>query len=113
VIARLRGESGQASIEFAGMLWWIVFLALAVWQLLLVTWAGAQASNAARTASRVQARGGDAAKAARNALTPVLRDHLIVKIDGETAVVKVRIPIFVPGLYSNKMRVSGRAVLPA
>jgi hypothetical protein len=114
VIARLRAHDGQASIEFVGLLWTMVFVALAIWQLLLVTWAFTQASNAARTASRVHARGGDAAKAARNALTPVLRSHLYVRIAGEQAVVKVRIPIFVPGLFADSVpRAVGRATLPA
>jgi pilus assembly protein CpaE len=113
VTIRLRDQSGQASIEFVGMLWWLVVVALVVWQLMLVTWAFTQASNAARTASRVHARGGDAVKAARNALTPVLRDHLVVHIDGEQATVKVSIPIFVPGVRSKDVQATGRAVLPA
>jgi pilus assembly protein CpaE len=110
---RLRGQEGQASIELVGMLWWLVFAGLAIWQVLLATWAFSQASNAARTASRVQARGGDAQKAARNALTPALRHRLIVHIDGEKAVVKVRIPIFVPGLSLDGVRATGSATLPA
>ena len=113
MIARLRGESGQASVEFVGMLWWIVLAGLAVWQLLLVTWTFTQASNAARTASRVEARGGDGVKAATNALQPILRHKLIVHVDHETAVVKVRIPIFAPGLSLDSVRATGKAVLPA
>jgi hypothetical protein len=113
VIARLRGQSGQTSIEFVGLLWWLVFVALAVWQLLLVMWAFTQASNAARTASRVQARGGDAVKAAHNALTPALRKKLVVKVNGEQATVWVRIPIFAPGIFSDGVRAKGSAKLPA
>lgn len=110
---RLRAESGQASVELVGMLWWILLAGLAVWQLLLVTWTFTQASNAARTASRVEARGGDAVKAASNALQPILRHKLIVRVDHEAAVVKVRIPIFAPGLSLDGVRATGKAVLPA
>jgi hypothetical protein len=113
VTARLRAQGGQASIELVGMLWWLVVAALVVWQLMLVTWAFTQATNAARTASRVHARGGDAVKAARNALTPSLRDDLVVRIDGEQATVKVSIPIFVPGVHSRDVQATGKATLPA
>ena len=55
-----RDQRGQASVEFAGSLLWLLLAAFAVWQILLVTWTFNQASNAARTASRVDGRGGDA-----------------------------------------------------
>jgi hypothetical protein len=113
MIARLRGEEGQSSLEFAGMIWWLALAVLVVWQLLLVTWTFTQASNAARTASRVQARGGDPYKAARNALTPYLRKGITVKVDHETAVVKVPLPLFIPGLRIHDLPATGRAVLPA
>ena len=71
---RFSDERGQASVEFAGVLFWLVLTAFVVWQLLLVTWAFNQASNAARTASRVDGRGGDAVKAGREALSKGLRD---------------------------------------
>jgi Flp pilus assembly protein TadG len=63
-------QRGQASVEFAGVLVWMLLAALFVWQLLLVTWTFNQASNAARTASRVDGRGGSAAKAGKEALAP-------------------------------------------
>src|SRR4051794_120137 len=106
---RLRDESGQASVEFAGVLFWLLLAAFVVWQLLLVTWTVDQASNAARTASRVDARGGDPAKAGRNALSPNLRRHAVVTMRGERATVSVRIPIVVPGLGSDRVRASRSA----
>ena len=36
---RLHDERGQASVEFAGVLFWLLLTAFVVWQLLLVTWA--------------------------------------------------------------------------
>ena len=109
---RLRDESGQASIEFAGSVFLVVFISLAVWQGLIVMWTFNQASNAARTAARVETRGGDTKKAARNALPKVLRDDLKVKVDGEKVSVHVLIPLFLPGLYSDKVRARRKAILP-
>ena len=109
---RLSDQRGQASVEFAGGLFWLVLAAFVVWQLLLVTWAFNQASNAARTASRVDGRGGDAVKAGRHALSPGLRDGAKIEMRGERATVRVKIPIIVPGLDSDKVRARGDAELP-
>jgi Flp pilus assembly protein TadG len=111
-LRRLREESGQASVEFAGSVFLMVLLALAVWQGLLVMWTFNQASNAARTAARVDTRGGDTHKAARNALPKVMRKKLKVEINGEKVAVGVRIPIFIPGLYKDDVRAWRKAVLP-
>ena len=110
--ARLREETGQASIEFAGVLVWMLLAALLVWQLMLVTWTFGQASNAARTASRADGRGGSAQQAGRAALSPGLRRHAKVEMAGEKATVRVRIPIVIPGLDSDDLRASRSAELP-
>jgi len=107
-----REQRGQASVEFAGVLVWLLLAALFIWQLLLVTWAFNQASNAARTASRVDGRGGDGVKAGREALSPGLRDHARVEMHGERATVRVRIPIIVPGLDTDGIKASRSAELP-
>jgi hypothetical protein len=112
VIARLREEGGQASAELVGMLWWMLLCALVVWQLMLAAWAVEQAANAARTASRVSGRGGDAVKAGRNALSHGLRGGARVAMDGERATVSVRIPIVVPGLGDDNLRATRAATLP-
>jgi TadE-like protein len=111
-LRRARGESGQASIELAGSLLLIIFTALAVWQVLIVMWTFNQTSNAARTAARVESRGGDTKKATRNALPNVLRKDLDVKVEGDTAKVTVLIPIFVPGLYSHAIHAKRDATVP-
>ena len=108
----IREERGQASTELVGMLWWMLLCALIVWQLLLAAWSVDQAANAARTASRVEARGGDAEKAARYAVSGGLRDGLKVKIAGEKAEVSVRIPIVVPGFGDDRLRATRSATLP-
>jgi hypothetical protein len=109
----LRDQRGQSSVELVGMLWWLLLAAFVVWQLMLAAWAVDQTANAARTASRVQGRGGDAAKAARNALPSGLRDGMKVQISGETAKLSVRIPIVVPGLGDDRLRVTRSATLPS
>ena len=94
------------------MMWWMLFCAVVVWQMLLAAWAVDQAANAARTASRVEGRGGDAEKAARWAVSGGLRKGLEVNISGETAKVSVRIPIVVPGLGDDRLRATRSATLP-
>ena len=109
----IREQRGQSSVELVGMLWWLLLAAFVVWQLMLAAWAVDQTANAARTASRVQGRGGDAVKAARNALPSGLRDGMKVEINGETAKLSVRIPIVVPGLGDDRLRVTRSATLPS
>ena len=108
----LSDQRGQASAELMGMLWWMLLCALVVWQLLLAAWSVDQAANAARTASRVEGRGGDAEKAARFAVSKGLRQGLEVNVAGETAKVSVRIPIVVPGIGHDRFRATRSAILP-
>jgi Flp pilus assembly protein TadG len=105
-------QRGQSSIELMGVLPLLILVVLAVWQLALTTWAINQASNAARTVSRVSARGGDLKKTARNAVSPPLRKGLEYTVRGEKATVKVRIPIVIPGLSTERIVASRSAELP-
>ena len=113
-MTRRRGERGQSSVELMGMLWLMLTIALVIWQVLLAAWTGEQAQNAARTASRVLGRGGDAAKAARAAVAAGLRKDMRVQPGGERVDVYVRIPIIVPGLVvdSKPFTAHRYAVLP-
>ena len=71
------------------MLWWMLLIALVIWQLLLAAWAVDQAANAARTASRVAGRGGDAREGGPvRARRTGLREGMKVDIAGETATVE-------------------------
>lgn len=107
-----RRQEGQASVEFLGMAWWLILVVLCVWQIALAGWAHVESSNAARTASRVAARGGEPPKAARNAVPGPLRRGMRVRVSGEKATVRVRIPILVPGLGSRRLHAEHSATLP-
>jgi hypothetical protein len=109
----IREERGQASTELMGMIWWLLLVALAVWQLLLAAWAVDQAANAARTASRVEARDGNAGKAAHWAVSSSLRKGMKVDIEGDTATVSIRVPIVFPGLGDDNLRIERSATLPS
>lgn len=109
---RRRGERGQSSVEFMGLLPLLLFGGLVVWQLMLVGWATTSASNAARTGSRVASRGGDGRLAAKRSLASPLRGDATVTIAGETAKVLVQIPILVPGMSSPDLKVTKTAVIP-
>jgi hypothetical protein len=113
--ARLTDQSGQASAELMGMMVWLLLVTLIVWQVALAAWTYTQVSNAARTASRVEGRGGDAKKAARNALSdPLAKDVESVKIEGDKVTVKVRMPLLIPGLLTTEqLTVSRFAELPS
>jgi hypothetical protein len=109
----IREERGQASTELMGMVWWLFLVALLIWQLLLSAWAVDQAANAARTASRVEARDGNADKAAHWAVSNGLRKGMKVTIDGDKATVSIRVPIVLPGLGDDRLRIERSATLPS
>ena len=109
----IREERGQASTELMGMVWWLFLVALLIWQLLLAAWAVDQAANAARTASRVEARDGNADKAAHWAVSNGLRKGMKVTIDGDKATVSIRVPIVLPGLGDDRLRIERSATLPS
>jgi hypothetical protein len=112
---RLLDESGQASAELMGMIWWLLLVTVIVWQVALAAWTYTQVSNAARTASRVQGRGGDPKKAAKNALsTPLQKTVQKIKIEGDKATVSVRMPLLIPGLIdTDKLTATRSAELPS
>lgn len=96
---RLRGQDGQASVEFLGALPLLVIAALLVWQLVLFGTVMTSAQNAARTGSRAASLHSDGEKAAMNALRPSFRDDADVSEspDGKVTV-KVKVPLLVPGI---------------
>ena len=113
MLGRLRDERGQASFEFVGMLPYLMLAAFMGWQLMLGAWAYTEASNAARTGSRVLARGGDHERAAKDALSKPLRRGLKVDRKDDRVTVRVRIPIVLPGLGAERLRATRSAELPS
>ena len=111
-LRRLRGERGQVALEFIGMLPLLLLVALLVWQLLLAGYTVISAENAARTASRVDGRGGNPVKAAKASLTLGLDRDANVTMKGEKATVRVRMPIVAPGFNSPRFTAERSAELP-
>ena len=109
----LGAERGTVSVELLGVLPYLLLAALMAWQILLITSTVTSASNAARSGSRTEGRGGDGEKAAIRALSPGLRDGAKVKVEDERAAVRVRVPIVFPGLSTDAFTVRRTAELPA
>ena len=110
----LGDERGQASVEFLGMVFWLLLAAVFCWQLFLGAWTVNQATNSARTASRVAARpGADPEKAARNAVSGPLRSGFHkFGLEGEKAKVNLKVPIIFPGLTVDGFAVTREATRP-
>lgn len=102
---RLRGQRGQATIEFTGTILWLALAALFAWQMGLVAWSWVSANNAARTAARLYSRTGDANQAAsdgRKSLSGVLSQNANVLVDNSgLARVTINIPLVLPGVGSG------------
>lgn len=111
--SRLRSQRGQASIELIGMLPILLLSALLVWQLLLAAYAVTSAENAARNASRAQALGDDGEEVGEDSLSFGLDDGAEVRVEGDRATVRVRVPIVVPGISSDALSVERDAELPS
>ncbi len=102
-------DRGVASLEYLGMLPFLLLIALAGIQLGLVAYCGTQAGTAARTAARTAAesgnRGGDAAgrSAGQSAVSDWLSADTAIAFDDSaekvTAHARVSIPSVLPGVH--------------
>lgn len=109
----LGDERGFTSVEFTGVLPLLALAALVAWQLGLIAYTATSTTSAARTAARVQMRGGDPGRAARMALDPALRAGLSrPRVTGGTVSLRVRVPILVPGLDADRFAVRRSATFP-
>ena len=111
----MRGDRGQASAEFMGMLALLLLGAMVVWQLMLTGWAVESASNAARTGSRMVSRGAttnDAEKGAVASLSSPLRRHARAQAGGERTTVRVRVPVLIPGMTVEQLTIRKSATFP-
>ena len=104
---------GSASTELLGFLPLLLIAMLAAWQLLLVAFTAVAAENAARTASRVEARGGQGEVAALRSLPSWLSDGATATMDGTKATVGVEVPIIFPGFTTDVIDVERTAELPS
>lgn len=109
----LQDQRGQSTIELGGLLFWLLIAALFAWQLGLIGWTAVSATNAARTASRMQSRGGDGVNAGRKALN---NDGVLqgadISMSGDNATVRVRIPVVLPGLTPLNLAITETADMP-
>lgn len=109
---RWRDQRGQAAIEFVGLLPLLLVAAMFAWQILIVGYTATSTTNAARTASRVATRDGDAEKAATEALPGVLREGAKAKVDGTRVTLEVAVPILMPGVRAGSWKITKAAELP-
>jgi Flp pilus assembly protein TadG len=116
-VSHLRRQSGQATIEFGGMMIYVLLAALFVWQMALVGWTALSATSAARTASRMASRGAPEATAIKDGYSSLsghfLNTNSHVSMSGADATVSVRIPLLFPGLSTPLPPVIEHADLPA
>src|SRR5689334_215722 len=95
--SRRSGEAGSASIEFVGVLPFLLLALLVAAQVALAGQALWSAGVAARAGARAALVGGDAAAAARAALPPSMRRG--AKVEEEEGVsVRVEVPRLIPSL---------------
>jgi hypothetical protein len=117
---RLRGESGQSTLELGGTLLWLLLAATMAWQLALVGWTVVSAGNAARSAARLVSRGDsqtDAEKRGVDGLASKGLSGADIKFDGSNAdqsvaTAHVQIPILIPGLKPDWMWITQKATMP-
>ena len=111
----IRGEAGQASVEWAGSVWLLLFAALAAWQLALTGWTAVAASNAARTAARDLSRVGSTSQASTDAHSSLSGDGVdagsTITFDGGNVTVTVKVPMIFPGL-SSPVTITENADMP-
>ncbi len=112
-VLRLRSQSGQATVELGALVGLVLLVGLIAWQLALIGWTAVSAQNAARTAARMQSRGGDGAAAGRHALAAKGLSHdADVQVTGDQATVVVPVPIVVPALHAFGFHLTETATMP-
>lgn len=96
-MARCRAQCGQASVELVAVLPALALVVVLVAHLALAGYALWSAGVAARAGARAEYVGGDATRAARASLPPLLREHASIS-GGDPVRVRIRAPSLVSGL---------------
>ncbi|MBV8946506.1 MAG: AAA family ATPase [Solirubrobacterales bacterium] len=114
IAARFAGESGQVTVEFAGLLPLLLVTLVLVWQMVLVGMTYVFASHAARAGARALAVSDDASPAAVKDLPTAWRGDTVVSPstngDGYGSVeVKVKLPVLIPGLLDLPVTINSSA----
>lgn len=113
-------ESGQSTIEFAGMIPLLLLAALVAVQLALAGWTAVSAGNAARTAARLVSRGdgqSDARSTGIKGLAAKGLGNATISFStgpsgGDEASARVPIPSVVPGVSLLKLAITQHAEIP-
>lgn len=101
LLARLGGERGAASVEFTGLLPFVLAFLLGLWQLGLVGYTYVIAGHAAREGARELAVSADYREVAEADVPKAwLRRARITEEDGSVVKVSLRVPVVLPGLDS-------------
>ncbi|HEX4306000.1 MAG TPA: hypothetical protein VHZ54_08200 [Solirubrobacterales bacterium] len=90
--SRLRGESGQATVELVAAVPALILAALISLQLLAAGYALTLADGAAEAGALALAEGDSAAEAAREALPGWADDNVSVAVEGDEVIVHLRPP---------------------
>lgn len=112
-----QGQDGSTTVEFVGLLPWLLVGAVFAWQLMLVAASAVSAENAARSAARTLGQGAEwveVRQAAEDGLTSWLAGRLVdvVRSSDDHIVVEVSVPVLLPGVADDAWTVSGDAVFP-
>jgi hypothetical protein len=112
-VARIRSETGQASVEAVAVVPAVILAALVAWQLVLAGHTLWLCAGAARAAARAELVGLSPGAAARRALPKSLERGLSVERSERGAMrVEVRVPLLLRA-WQSPVRVSAVAALGA
>lgn len=92
----MRRDTGQATLELAACLPFVLAAMLACVQVFVAVQTGILADQAALAVLRAHRAGADVDVAARAVLGPQLGADLVVRVDDEESTVEVRMPALLP-----------------
>lgn len=106
-------QRGSITLELLSLLPMVLVVALTMFQISVTAAAATAAQNAARSASRAAAMGqGNPTSAGRASLPSWLRSGALITVRGTSSNVRVRVPLFVPGLSVGAITVARDATFP-